>query len=213
VDDFSRTCAAGACRTFDEKDQRPGIGAADAFTAWSGTCHSSLENASTARAEYSPSEGWRPSLPVVSSSRVGCSQLPLPTAVLEGVRYWREQQAFQPRIPASPAPHPARAPASSRPLPPVAGHSSGSLPMVSPKVTTCVCGPITAGLLASWLSAHVITRPKQERSRPLDRHGVQSMKRARQKKPRDWRTIRGAPNHKPCQYIRGQSGMAIGAAD
>jgi hypothetical protein len=81
------------------------------------------------------------------------------------------------------------------------------------KVTTCVCGPITAELLASLLSARVVARPKQERSRRLDTHAVQSMQRARQEKPRDWRTIRGAPNHKLCQYIRGQSGMAIGAAD
>jgi hypothetical protein len=32
--------------------------------------------------------------------------------------------------------------------------------------------------------------------------------RARQREPRDWRTRRGAPNHKPRQYIRGRGRMA-----
>src|SRR6516225_9989525 len=31
---------------------------------------------------------------------------------------------------------------------------------------------------------------------------------ARQREPRDWRTRRGALNHKPRQYIRGQGSMA-----
>jgi hypothetical protein len=33
------------------------------------------------------------------------------------------------------------------------------------------------------------------------------------KNPANWRTRRGALNHKLCQYIRGQSDMATGAAD
>src|SRR5207245_3486965 len=32
------------------------------------------------------------------------------------------------------------------------------------------------------------------------------------KEPRGWRTRHGAPNHKLCQYIRGQSAMAVLAA-
>ena len=103
--------------------------------------------------EFTLQDDWRSSFADSVSSCVACSQLLSLNGVLEGVRSWRERQAFQPRIPASPAPHPARGPPLSRPLPPVVGHSSILLPFVSPR-------PFADALLTGFCILAVFVPPK-----------------------------------------------------